>query len=158
MCFPAWDSDALFSTLIGGAGHYSITPAGRYVWGGYYEPGGLIWRSRWVTGDATVECREALALPSSAGRAVVLRQLIGIQGTASMQVMLDPRADFGRRPIADFARDEHGVWRGRSGGWRVAWAGAGAAAPRDEPDGGDGPGPWPCRSTSRRAGSTISCL
>ena len=137
MCFPPGTATRLLDPDRRRR-HYAITPAGRYVWGGYYEPGGLIWRSSWVTGDATVECREALALPSSAGRAVVLRQLIGIQGTASMQVMLDPRADFGRRPIADFARDEHGVWRGRSGGWRVAWAGAGAAAPRDEPDGGDG--------------------
>ena len=30
---------AVFSSLIGGGGTYAITPAERYVWGGYYEPG-----------------------------------------------------------------------------------------------------------------------
>ena len=65
MCFPRWDSDAVFSSLIGGAGSYAVTPSDRFVWGGYYEPGTLIWRSRWVTvEDAIVECREALALPA----------------------------------------------------------------------------------------------
>jgi GH15 family glucan-1,4-alpha-glucosidase len=133
MCFPAWDSDALFSTLIGGDGHYLITPAETYVWGGYYEPGGLIWRSRWVTGDAIVECREALALPSSAGRAVVLRRLVGITGKARMRVVLDPRAGFGRYSMSRLGRDDDGVWRGRLGDCRIAWSGGADAAPGRDP-------------------------
>ena len=135
MCFPAWDATALFSTLIGGSGHYSITPAETFVWGGYYEPGGLIWRSRWVTSDATVECREALALPSSPDRAVVLRRLMGIQGTAAIQVMLDPRAEWGRRPLAGLERDDAGVWRGQAGDVRIAWAGGAAASAAEDEDG-----------------------
>ncbi len=47
MCFPGWDGDALFASLIGGQGVYAVTPVGRFVWGGYYEHPGLIWRSRW---------------------------------------------------------------------------------------------------------------
>src|SRR4051812_34778220 len=46
MCFPSWDSDACFSTLIGGQGIYAVIPEARFVWGGFYEQG-LIWRSRW---------------------------------------------------------------------------------------------------------------
>ncbi len=38
LCVPRWDSDAVFSTLIGGAGCYALTPTGRYTWGGYYSP------------------------------------------------------------------------------------------------------------------------
>ena len=53
--------------LIGGGGTYAVTPTDRFVWGGYYEHGSLIWRSRWITDDAIVECREALALPGRAG-------------------------------------------------------------------------------------------
>jgi hypothetical protein len=50
LCAPRWDSDAVFSALIGGGGLYAVTPAGpRFVWGGYYEEGTLIWRSRWIT-------------------------------------------------------------------------------------------------------------
>ncbi len=51
MCFPRWDNDALFSSLIGGRGAYAVAPQTRFVWGGSYEPGSLIWRSRWVTED-----------------------------------------------------------------------------------------------------------
>ena len=64
MCFPRWHSDGCFATLIGGQGTYAVTPLARFVWGGFYEHG-LIWRNRWVTDDGTVECREALALPST---------------------------------------------------------------------------------------------
>src|SRR4029079_1247927 len=39
MCFPAWDSDAVFSELVGGSVTYAVRPAGRCVWGGYYERG-----------------------------------------------------------------------------------------------------------------------
>ena len=47
MCAPRWDSDAVFSALIGGGGAYAVTPADPWhVWGGYYEPDSLIWRSR----------------------------------------------------------------------------------------------------------------
>ena len=39
MCAPRWDSDALFSALLGGVSGYSVTPVGRFVWGGFYEQG-----------------------------------------------------------------------------------------------------------------------
>ena len=40
LCAPRWDSDAVFSSLIGGGGMYAVTPAdARFVWGGYYEDG-----------------------------------------------------------------------------------------------------------------------
>lgn len=45
MCFPAWDSDGVFSSLIGGGGSYAITPTEQFVWGGYYEEGSLIWNA-----------------------------------------------------------------------------------------------------------------
>ena len=65
------------------------------MWGGYYEPRSLIWRSRWVTDEATIECREALALPSIPDRAVILRRVLARQGTARVDVVLNPRANFG---------------------------------------------------------------
>ena len=71
MCAPRWDSGAVFAQLIGGSGVYAVSPADRFVSGGYYERGTLIWRSRWVTGNGVVECREALAFPGDPHRAVV---------------------------------------------------------------------------------------
>ncbi len=63
MCAPRWDSEGVFSSLIGGCGAYAITPAGRFVWGGYYEQGSLIWRSRWITETGIIECRGSPSLP-----------------------------------------------------------------------------------------------
>jgi GH15 family glucan-1,4-alpha-glucosidase len=95
MCFPRWHDPALFSALIGGDGSYAVTPTETHVWGGYYEPRSLIWRSRWVTHTATIECREALALPSRPKRAVVLRRIVACTGTARVRCTLRGMADFG---------------------------------------------------------------
>ncbi len=123
MCAPRWDSDAVFSTLIGGEGIYAITPTDvRHVWGGYYEPGSLIWRNRWITRTSVVECREALAFPGDTERVVLLRRIIGCRGTAHLRVVLQPRAGFGRHNAGRLAfRD--GVWNGRSGPLRWRWSG-----------------------------------
>jgi GH15 family glucan-1,4-alpha-glucosidase len=95
MCFPRWHDPALFSALIGGDGSYAVTPMETHVWGGYYEPHSLIWRSRWVTHTATIECREALALPSRPDRAVILRRIVACAGTARVRCTLRTMTDFG---------------------------------------------------------------
>jgi hypothetical protein len=88
-----------FSTLIGGTGVYAVTPAEpSFVWGGYYEPGSLIWRSRWVTTAQEIECREALSMPGDPHTAVALRRVLAIDGDTQVRVFFDPRAGFGRRP------------------------------------------------------------
>ncbi|OIK26352.1 glycoside hydrolase [Streptomyces malaysiense] len=129
MCAPRWDSDAVFGTLVGGAGHYTVQPAGRFVWGGRYEDGTLIWRSRWVTEDSIVECREALAFPGDAHHAVVLRRVTAVEGTARVGVRLEPAAGFGTRRLRRLRRDRAGVWTGQAGDLRLRWSGAAAARP-----------------------------
>jgi len=126
MCAPRWDSAAAFSGLLGGPGRYTVTPADRWhVWGGYYENGSLIWRSRWV-GDWRIECREALAMPADPHRAVLLRRIEALDGAARVSVLLDLRADFGRGRMTNLKR--HGdVWTGRSGPAWFRWTGAGEA-------------------------------
>jgi hypothetical protein len=125
LCFPTWHSDAVFAQLIGGAGRYLVTPDETHVWGGHYEPGTLIWRSRWITvGGAVVECREALAMPASSGEAVILRRLTCLQGTARVSAALEVRSEYGRRPTAELRHLGGGRWAGRSGGVRWLWEGA----------------------------------
>lgn len=129
MCAPRWHSDAVFATLIGGGGAYVVTPAGsRHVWGGYYEHDSLIWRSRWITTDGIVECREALAYPGDAERVVLLRRVVALRGDARVRVLLEPRARFGHYANGRLAcRD--GVWTGRTGPLRWRWTGAADALP-----------------------------
>jgi GH15 family glucan-1,4-alpha-glucosidase len=137
MCFPRWHSDAIFSSLVGGRGAYTVAPAGRFVWGGYYEPGTLVWHSRWtVDSGATVECHEALALPADPARAVILRRIVAQQADARVQVELLPSGSFGRDPLTGARLGEDGTWSARSGAVGVRWAGAGDA--RAEPDGHGG--------------------
>ena len=134
LCAPCWDSPAVFSELLGGAGRYTITPADPWhVWGGYYENGTLIWRSRWVA-DWRTECREALAMPGDPHRVVLLRRIVAVDGPATVDVFLDVRADFGRARMTDVTRHgppQQGVWTGRSGALWFRWTGAGRARHRD---------------------------
>ncbi|GAA2294848.1 glycoside hydrolase family 15 protein [Streptomyces kunmingensis] len=127
LCAPTWHDDAVFASLIGGAGVYAVTPHGRWVPGGYYEEGTLIWRSRWITTDGVIECRDALAFPGDTHRLVLLRQVYAVEGTAHLRVVLDPRADYGRAPLASTHRDEQGVWHLSTGRHRLRWQGAPAA-------------------------------
>ncbi len=130
LCFPGWEDPAVFASLIGGGGGYQVVPAAPYVWGGRYEPGGLIWRSRWVTQGGVVESREALALPGRPGRLTVLRR-IEPQADVTMRVVLALRNDFGQRGVRGL-RCEDGVWRGDVGGFRFGWSGAAAAKVVDD--------------------------
>ena len=127
MCAPRWDSGAVFARLIGGSGMYAVSPAGRYVWGGYYEPGSLIWRSRWITEDGVVECREALAFPGDPHRAVVLRQITAHDAVARLRIVLEPHADYGTTGLHAAHRDESGTWQLTTGGLRMRWSGASGA-------------------------------
>ena len=125
----------MLSGLLGGAGCYRVTPADRWhVWGGYYESGTLIWRSRWV-GDWRMECREALAMPADPHRAVLLRRIEALDGDVTADVLLDLRAGYGRSRMTDLARHSvagHGdVWTGRSGSLWFRWTAGGRARRTD---------------------------
>jgi hypothetical protein len=138
MCAPRWDSDAVFSSLIGGPGVYAVTPTGRFVWGGYYEDSSLIWRSRWVTETGIIECREALAFPGDPHRAVILRRITAVRGDAEVRILLEPAAGFGRAFLTDLHhRDGAGCWEARAGDLRLRLAGAEGAVVHDA---GVGPG------------------
>jgi hypothetical protein len=133
LCAPHWDSPALFSGLIGGRGAYALSPTGRYVWGGYYEEGSLIWRSRWITRDSgIVECREALRFPGEYHRTVVLRRVLARTATVELRALLEPAGGFGKETMRDLTRDDHGVWHARVGDLTVRWSGGERAHVHDE--------------------------
>ncbi|HEV2633530.1 MAG TPA: SDR family oxidoreductase [Actinocrinis sp.] len=130
MCAPRWDSDAVFSDLVGGGGMYAVSPMGQsFVWGGHYEPGGLIWRSRWTTRAQIIECREALAFPGDAHIAVILRRVLAGDGDTRVRAVLLLRAEFGRHGMTGL-RCRDGVWTARCGPLYVRWSGASEATAR----------------------------
>ncbi len=124
LCFPCWSDPAVFASLIGSAGHYLVQPAGRWVWGGYYEDGTLIWTSRWVTEEGGVfESRDALACPADDDRALLLRRLRTYDNEGEFVVALDVRPDYGRRTLARWRRSGD-CWEARGSGVAVRWWGA----------------------------------
>jgi alpha,alpha-trehalase len=123
MCAPRWHDDAVFCDLLGGRGSYVVRPAQeRFVWGGSYESGSLIWRSRWVAGADVLESREALAYPARRDRVIVLRQLEAVRGTCRARVLLDCRASFGSDRMRLEPAGET-VWTGRTGPLHLRWSG-----------------------------------
>ena len=131
LCVPRWDSDAVFSGLIGGASHYTVTPTERHVWGGYYEEGSMIWRNRWVTDTGQVECRDALAFPADPHRAVLLRRIIAVDCSVRIRIELLPRSGYDDDRLSDVHRSA-GIWTGRTGDLRLRWSGAEAAHHRTD--------------------------
>ncbi len=131
LCAPRWHDDAVFASLIGGRGVFSIAPRERFVWGGHYEDGSMIWRSRWVTDDGVTECREALAFPGDPHRVVLMRRLLAQRGDAAVELVFAPAAGFGRRPMENIVRDDRGRWHARIGDLRVRFDGAAHASVTD---------------------------
>lgn len=131
LCVPRWHDDAAFAGLLGAEGRYSVTPADtRFVSGGRYLPGTLVWRARWVTTEGIVESREALALPADPHRAVLLRRVEAVDADARVEVILDCRADWGSHHMR-MQRQPDGTWLGASGDVRLRWTGAAEARPAD---------------------------
>jgi Glycosyl hydrolases family 15/Trehalase-like, N-terminal len=132
LCAPQWHDDAICATLIGGRGAYAITPSERHVWGGYYEPGTLIWRSRWVTDDGAVESRDALAYPADPAHLILLRRVEALDEDTSVDVVLDLRAGFGSRSMRQIRRIDSTTWTARTGDLFIRWTGVRDARERDE--------------------------
>jgi GH15 family glucan-1,4-alpha-glucosidase len=130
LCAPQWHDDAVFSSLLGGRGHYAVTPADdHFVWGGHYEQDSLIWTSRWVTENGEVECLEALAAPGDPHSLVLLRRIVARRGDASLRLLLEPRAGFGQHPMT--AESDQGTWIGRTGDLHFRWQGGRNVADHD---------------------------
>ncbi|HEY5230043.1 MAG TPA: trehalase-like domain-containing protein, partial [Galbitalea sp.] len=130
MCAPRFDSGSIFSALIGGQGVYSVSPADAFVSGGCYDDASMIWTSRWTTTAGTTECRDALAYPGDAQRAVLLRRVRAIDGPSSLDVTLHPRSDYDTEPMTDLHRHAD-IWTARCGDLYLRWSGAGAAHTHD---------------------------
>ncbi len=122
LCVPRWDSDAVFTALIGGIGTYAIAPEDHFVWGGYYETDSMIWRHRWTTTAGIVECRDALTYPADPNTAVLLRQVRALDAPASVSVVLHPRGGYDDQPMTELHR-HGGVWTARVGRLFLRWSG-----------------------------------
>jgi hypothetical protein len=124
LCFPTWESPAVFDTLMGGSAAYDLHLVEPSVWGGYYEDGTMIWRDRWATASGViVECREALMFPAQLDRAVVLRQVRAVDGAARLRTILAPRCEYGESSFRSWRPLDDGTWTARCADVRIRWSG-----------------------------------
>lgn len=136
LCFPGWADQAVCAGLLGSGGLYRVAPAGRWVPGGFYEPGTLIWHSRWVTDDGIVTSADALAYPGEPDRAVLLRRISAEDRPTRIEIELSLAADYGRRPFGRPERSDDGTWHLEGPAGRARWSGAGGARLQPGPGGG----------------------
>lgn len=128
MCAPRWHDDAVFANLLGGRGMFAVTPSHPYTWGGHYEPSTLVFRHHWTSrGDGTIDCRDAMAMPSDPECAVLLREISAVEGDGEVDVLLDLRAAFGTKALRGLHRDDDGRWSARTGDLHVRLTGLGGA-------------------------------
>lgn len=131
MCAPRWDSEAVFSGLLGGAGAFSVTPVDRRcVSSGWYLDGSLVWRSRWQLDTGVIECDNALSFPGDGESAVLLRRIRAIGRPARLRIVLDVRAGFGRHAMTGLSTRD-GIRTGRSGPLHFRYSGAPTARRRN---------------------------
>ncbi|MGD9955054.1 MAG: glycoside hydrolase family 15 protein [Candidatus Nanopelagicales bacterium] len=131
MCAPQWHDDAVLSGLIGGPGHFTITPDSHYKPSGTYEEASLVWREDWVTDDGAVRSTSALARPADPRTAVLLRRFEAESHPAVLRLTLDLRPGFGARRLADLHRID-GIWYADAGGLTLRLRGAPDAVPTAE--------------------------
>lgn len=124
LCVPHWHSDPVFAGLIGGRGTYQIVPGEEWaVWSGSYQPGSLIWCSRWTTTDTVVRCREALALPGDPHTAVLLGQVVTGDHPHRITATLAPTAGFAGGRLREPHREQDS-WYCRTDSAYLRWSGA----------------------------------
>ncbi len=104
LCWPRFDSPAIFSRLLDdAAGHWAIHPAGPARASRRYRGGTLVLETRFVTPGGEVLLVDALAMGShnhghelgEGAPHVLLRQIRGVGGEVELVVAYAPRPEYG---------------------------------------------------------------
>jgi GH15 family glucan-1,4-alpha-glucosidase len=104
LCWPRFDSPAIFSRLLDdAAGYWAIHPAGTAEASRRYRDGTLVLETRFVTDGGEVLLVDALAVgPNNHGHGlgegaphVLLRQIRGVRGEVELIVDYAPRPEYG---------------------------------------------------------------
>ena len=104
MCFPTWSVRPFSPACWDPGARYRIRPTGRYVPGGAYEDGTLIWRQRWVTDNGVIECRQALAFPGVRIAPSFSDDVSALEGDAHLSACVALAGNYGRRPSEPWRR------------------------------------------------------
>ncbi len=95
LCWPRFDSDACFASLLGKPenGRWLIAPEGLSRSGHRYQPDTLVLETDFVTDTGTVRIIDFM--PIRQGDSALVRMVQGISGSAAIQMELCLRANYG---------------------------------------------------------------
>jgi GH15 family glucan-1,4-alpha-glucosidase len=98
LCWPRFDSDACFASLIGGPenGRWSITPSQGFSATRRYQTDTMVLETDFETESGSVRLIDFM-VPQEAASTLV-RTLVGVKGTVSLRLQLDLRYDYGKVP------------------------------------------------------------
>jgi GH15 family glucan-1,4-alpha-glucosidase len=109
LCWPRFDSPALFARLLDpSGGFWSIAPTGRAEVQRRYLPGSLVIETTFTTATGSARLRDALGMPQGQRGDVLgtdpphelLREVVGLSGSVEFEVELVPRPEYGLvRPL-----------------------------------------------------------
>jgi GH15 family glucan-1,4-alpha-glucosidase len=119
LCCPRFDSPSIFGALLDArcGGRFRIRPAGPFQTSRRYLPDTNILETTFRTAGGSVVLRDLMPVSSEAEkrRALtpdhqVLREVEGVQGAVELEILYEPRPDFGRRPTRLQDRGRLGLW------------------------------------------------
>src|SRR5207248_2710550 len=117
LCFPRYDSPSLFAALLDAraGGRLRVRPDGEFRSERRYRPDTNILETTFRTRSGRFVLRDLLPVCSEADKRAhltpdheVLRELEGLEGEVEVEIVYEPRPDYGRsRPVLE--------WRGALG-------------------------------------------
>jgi len=119
LCLPRPDSRSLFAALLDGrlGGRFRVRPTGAFRTERRYLPGTNVLETVFRTPGGAVALRDALAVSSEEEKRrrltpehELLREVEGLEGQVELEVLYEPRPDYGRaRPTIE-SRRRLGLW------------------------------------------------
>jgi GH15 family glucan-1,4-alpha-glucosidase len=119
LCLPRFDSPSIFAALLDGddGGRFRIRPTGEYRTTRRYLPDTNIVETTFQTPAGTFVLRDLMAVGSAEENSTsltpdheILREIEGINGEVDIEVLYEPRPDYGRGRPALEVRGALGVW------------------------------------------------
>jgi GH15 family glucan-1,4-alpha-glucosidase len=119
LCFPRYDSPSLFAALldIEQGGRFCIRPSGPFRAERRYLPDTNILQTTFHTPAGVVALCDLMPVTSEADKRAallpehaVLREIEGVAGEVEMEIIYEPRPDYGRQRLRLESRGALGLW------------------------------------------------
>jgi GH15 family glucan-1,4-alpha-glucosidase len=125
LCFPRFDSPSIFGALLDAqaGGRFRIRPAGQFWTDRHYLPDTNILETTFHAQSGTLVLRDLLPIAAEADKRSalvpdheVLRELEVIHGDVQIEVLYEPRPEYGRLSTTLESRGALGLWCAGRGG------------------------------------------